>query len=251
MNEPARLLDAGATDLERQLLVAATAEPPSMAAAARTAAALGVQPLLAPQLAVAPTVAQVPHAAGRGVSWLKIAGWSLAGLVVAGAVATAVAPRAPSAQWHAKAPVAPVGAPASPQVEAVATRPRSVAPPVGVPPAPEESGVSTAGHAAKSSSGTNTGAAKGGIREEIALLDQARSALAGGDGKGALRHLATYSQRFPRGELSAEATLLRIEALAATGQRQAAESLARRYLATHPNSPHAKRLESLLGPQIR
>jgi len=49
------------------------------------------------------------------------------------------------------------------------------------------------------------------------------------------------------GDLAPEALVLRIEALARTGERDAAEDLARDYLAKNPSSPHAERIRTLLG----
>jgi hypothetical protein len=79
----------------------------------------------------------------------------------------------------------------------------------------------------------------------------ARSSLAAGNPREALRALDGFQQRFARGVLGSEATLLRIESPAAAGDRRGAETLARRFLVAQPNSPHAKRLQSLLGPQCR
>jgi hypothetical protein len=87
----------------------------------------------------------------------------------------------------------------------------------------------------------------GDLREEIALLDRARSALRSGNGGAALVELAQYTRRFPRGEFSQEVTALRIEALSQSGQAGAARALGKKFLAAHPESPHAERIERLLG----
>jgi hypothetical protein len=91
-------------------------------------------------------------------------------------------------------------------------------------------------------------APSGSLRDEIALLDAARRALGSGDTRLALATLDRHQTEFPRGLLGQETTLLRIEVLARGGNRPAAEALARQFLARHPDSPHAKRIESLLGP---
>ena len=45
----------------------------------------------------------------------------------------------------------------------------------------------------------------------------------------------------------AEATVLRIEALAASGEKQAAARLGKAFLARDPNGPYARRVRSLIG----
>jgi len=94
-------------------------------------------------------------------------------------------------------------------------------------------------------------APQGTLADELALLDAARRALRRGNARVALSELDRHQAEFPRGLLGQEATLLRIEALVRSGNRPAAEALARQFLARQPNSPHAKRIESLLGQAER
>ncbi len=94
----------------------------------------------------------------------------------------------------------------------------------------------------KGASSTDTLAA------EIAAIDAARNALRSGDAKGALTLLDAYGRDFPKGSFGLEAQVLRIEALAAAGQREKARVLAERFLATHPNSVLAPRVRAVLGP---
>ena len=86
------------------------------------------------------------------------------------------------------------------------------------------------------------------LEGEVAALDLARTALAGGDPMGTLQQLDQYEQAFPRGALRPEATYLRIQALAKSGQGGAARALAARFLAHHPKSPHAAQLQALISP---
>jgi hypothetical protein len=86
------------------------------------------------------------------------------------------------------------------------------------------------------------------LEGEVAALDLARTALAGGDAMGTLQRLDQYEQAFPRGALRPEATYLRIQALSKSGQSGAARTLAARFLASHPKSPHAAQLQSLISP---
>jgi hypothetical protein len=85
------------------------------------------------------------------------------------------------------------------------------------------------------------------LAEESALLAKARASLRSGDAgatKAVLRELDT---RFPRGELRQEREVIQIEWLAGQGQKEAARKRARAFIAAHPSSPHAARLERLLG----
>jgi hypothetical protein len=86
------------------------------------------------------------------------------------------------------------------------------------------------------------------LEGEVAALDLARTALAGGDATGTLQRLDQYEQAFPRGALRPEATYLRIQALSKSGQSGAARTLAARFLASHPKSPHAAQLQTLISP---
>jgi outer membrane protein assembly factor BamD (BamD/ComL family) len=79
-------------------------------------------------------------------------------------------------------------------------------------------------------------------------IDAARSSLRAGKPLAALSQLQAYDLRFPRGSLSGEAQILRIESLAAAGQRRQAKALADAYLSAHPQSPYAQRLRSVVGP---
>jgi hypothetical protein len=56
------------------------------------------------------------------------------------------------------------------------------------------------------------------------------------------------SQRATHAALQLEASTLRIEALARTGNRSQAEALARSLLAADPSSPYATRIRALLAP---
>ncbi len=85
------------------------------------------------------------------------------------------------------------------------------------------------------------------LHEEIALMDQARTALRLGAPQSALGTLDRYRIRFPRGSFGQEAQALRIEALAASGSRARAVGLAREFLAHHPNSPHSDRLRRIVA----
>jgi hypothetical protein len=84
------------------------------------------------------------------------------------------------------------------------------------------------------------------LAAEVALLDKARAALAS-DPAAALEALDEHARSFPDGALLAEADLVRIEALLATGRRSDATALANSFLSRYPRSPLAKRVRSLLA----
>jgi hypothetical protein len=74
------------------------------------------------------------------------------------------------------------------------------------------------------------------LSAELRALDGARSALSGGDPQRALTLLAAYARQYPRGALGLEAEVLRIDALAKSGQLELAKQRARSFVQKHPNS---------------
>jgi hypothetical protein len=87
------------------------------------------------------------------------------------------------------------------------------------------------------------------LGEQVALVDQARSALGASDAAGALRLADEYDARFPGGALAQEVTGLRVEALLRLGRRSEATSIGERFVAAHPRSPAAARIRRLLEAQ--
>lgn len=88
------------------------------------------------------------------------------------------------------------------------------------------------------------------LSREVAALELAHRALADHNPESALRLLDRYRARFPAGTLASEETVLRVQALLATGERTRAQALADSYSAAHPDSPYSRRLEGLVhsGP---
>jgi hypothetical protein len=84
------------------------------------------------------------------------------------------------------------------------------------------------------------------VPAELIMLEQARGALRDGDPARCLSTLERYAERFPRGSMAPEATMLRIEALMNAGDRSAARRFADAYLASDPDSPYTVRVRSLL-----
>jgi len=84
------------------------------------------------------------------------------------------------------------------------------------------------------------------LAREVALIDEARKALARKDPAAALRALDTHDREMPAGALMPESNVLRIEAALATGDRARAKELADAFLATNPSGPQARRVRALL-----
>jgi hypothetical protein len=85
------------------------------------------------------------------------------------------------------------------------------------------------------------------LSEELALLDQARSALSDGDAPRALALLDRYDNKLRAKHLNAEAALLRIEALSKSAHAEEARKRARQFIEMYPDSPLADRARALLG----
>lgn len=84
------------------------------------------------------------------------------------------------------------------------------------------------------------------LLEEIELLKRARSAQRAGDGPGALVLLDRHQRERAGDSLIAEATLLRIEVLAALGRRATASELAQRFVRDNPNHALSDRARSFI-----
>jgi hypothetical protein len=87
------------------------------------------------------------------------------------------------------------------------------------------------------------------LPDEIAALDRARTALTSGDPAGALRVLDEYERVLRGTRLTAEATMLRIDALARSGRATEASSLAARFVEANPGSALADRARAFIRSQ--
>ncbi len=85
-----------------------------------------------------------------------------------------------------------------------------------------------------------------GLRDELALIDEARTELSAGNATSALGTLGRYDKRYPQGLLREEATAVRVEALFAAGKTSEGRSTAEAFLREHPQSTHAQHVRSLL-----
>jgi len=186
------LLREGASDFERQLLSAAMRERPSPQLHSRMRRTLG---LTGPIAWAGSVKAMLATVAGKGAVAVAVVGLAAAGVV--GLRAQQAERSAPSANVAVEAPST---APAAPI-------PAAVPPSLAVAPAAAPAAPAAVEPAAEEPS-------SGELREEIRLLDEARSALQRGSGAAALEQLDRYRQRFPSGVLRREASLLRQQAVA-------------------------------------
>ncbi|HTA92181.1 MAG TPA: hypothetical protein VK745_21525 [Polyangiaceae bacterium] len=241
MSDPKHLTDEGAdaTDLERELLLAAREVGLSAAEKRAIWASVALHALPTATVSVAPGGA----AAKVGLSlspWLK-------GLLVVlslGGVSAGIyrwrQPQAPLAQVSASSSAtlgeaAPLSAPVPAQPATAA----SDTPNAAVLEAPSASGA-----ASNTSRDASPIENKSALREESVAVLEIRRTLRAGDASGALRLLEQARQRFPHGALSQEREALSIEALAKSGSRDAAARKADAFLRAHPKSPYAADVQS-------
>ncbi len=228
------------TALERQLLNAAMNESPSAEQRMRVRLALGL-----PAVAAAP-----PPLAKAGRRALAVKG-AAGGLVVVSAALLWFSGigRTPQLSPVLSNPSITVPTAAFPAVQPTAT-PEPVAQPLPpVEPATDSASDAKpvgkqATRAATSASSLTSGE---DLSEQLRLIDAARTAVAARDAKGASAAIASYTSRFPRGAFGQEAAVLRIETLDLQGNHAQAATLARSFLARHPNSPHVNVVQRIAG----
>jgi hypothetical protein len=90
-------------------------------------------------------------------------------------------------------------------------------------------------------------AARSTLAEEIALLVAARSAMVAGAPRQALERVDAYLHVFPRGSLTDEATVLRLQAWRHLGECERASSAALAFLERASESPHAPEVRRIMA----
>ena len=85
------------------------------------------------------------------------------------------------------------------------------------------------------------------LEREVQALDAAKQALARGNARGALSLLAVYEREFAGGALVPEARVLRVRALLAAGDREAALDAASLVVEADPHGRHAAVVKALLA----
>jgi hypothetical protein len=244
IEDPGRLFDESDSELERTLLGVARAEKCSPRARAKTLAALGITGsalTAAAVTAAAVTAAATPLSVAGKAAWVKV----VLGLSALGAVA--IAPpvyRAWQLRHANPPPTARTGVPAKMVATPVATPPTT---PIALAPAANAAATDDAAALRPTVAAlrATTGDAAS-LRHELTALDGARAAVAGGRARRALALLDAYARDFPDGRLALEAEILRIDALARTGQAGLARHRAEAFLQRHPRSVLAARARQYL-----
>jgi TolA-binding protein len=231
MSEFKRLLEDPSTDeLEADLLRFARKEGPSASARAKIMAAVGAGVVAGGSMVAGTQSTSIAPTAAKSSALLK---WLLAGTAVL----------VPAGIWLAVFSVDKPQQPLQPnQVTAPAAAPVAPAPAVTTPEPP----VTKLEDLPVQKDATGSSAAPS-LADEVKAIQRAKTALSGGNPSGALKELDAYRQEFPRGRLSQEATVLRIEALAASGNQAAAKKLGEQFLKNNEKSPYADRIKSVLG----
>ncbi len=238
MTEPPRLHTEPESELERSLLDAGRSYTAPSSSRAKALAALGVVGVTASSTTTASAITKA-----------GVAKWIAATALLAGAAVPAVrylrqhSPDAP--------PTANALSPGAPSTPATPTAARASAlngelapsdPPNTAPdPAAAPSGAPASIHAEAKP------AAPAALSDELSALDTARSALASGNATTALSDLDAYARNFPHGKLGLEAEVLRIDALAKSGQTAAAKKRAQAFMKRHPDSVLASRVRAYAG----
>lgn len=233
MSDPTRLLDRGADEFEASLLRAGRSDAMPPHSRRQILAGIGIGGLL-----TASTVASGVRAAAKG--WFAKATLGAASALTIWAGVRALHPDTPAPET-APAVVAarpPVRTPTPQAVAAPAEEPTAVTETTPVEPTKAPS-VNAPRVALPSNEAS--------LRQELGAIEQARRAFLAHDYTQALRLLDEYTRKFPKRQLGSEATVLRIEALAARGDRDTASRIGHDFLQNHPNGPYAQRVRSVIG----
>lgn len=239
-----RWQDLSEEEFVKTLIEAGRSDLPSEQAIASTLHAIG---------------AVAPVAPATGIAWL----WKVLATVVltpgVGAIAWALWP---SEAPRALTPVAVTGAP--PAASALPPAPVTPLPPLeAAPPAPQASTSGTSSTTAARSAPPPAAAATGAnptataspgtkpkadrLLAEVRALDDVRAAIRQGQAVRALGLLDSFARDFPAPVLGNEARVLKIEALANSGNRTAARQLGEQYLLEIPNGPLSNRVRAIIG----
>lgn len=267
-----RLLEEGADPFEQSLLASAKRDRMSPEAAQTLAAAFGVTAAggtaagLGGSVVATSSVAPKALASVPAAKIAAIFGWKTvlfavggAGLLLGGAVvafATFPSPHggvgAPRSTEVAVASMVPTAIPGQSHAhDAAEAHPVEAealpAIPATIPSAPAPTKRSARAPRSVRERPSPAETATNDVAAEVRLVERARRALASGDLTEANAILDDYERSFPHGSLAQEAAILRIDALARSGDRVATERAVAAYLAAHPRSPHAARLRAMIG----
>lgn len=245
MSEPQRLLKGDGSDFEVRLLRSAEDDAPPRDLKPKTLAALGIGVGAAGigAAATAATAAKVALKTGI-LTWV---GFGVAsGIVVL--AATGLMPSPFASPVAIETPAAKEAAPprVAPRPVANPAQPAAIEAPAAIPD-PPASAAPPSGKSAAAPHLHPSAAPSSALTDEVAAVDAAREALAAGNAALAIQALDRHDRDFPNALLGPEVTVLRIEALAKSGDRAGASRLGAAFLAAHPRSPLANRVRSLTG----
>jgi hypothetical protein len=238
-------IDADWTAKELSVLRSAELDVPPRGSLDRTLTAIGVGAALGASVGTATTLSGAAKLGGL-TRWSAAFKWLTASVAGAGLVSAlylsrrhlpGVASTVPrSAPVVASVPVNPTSAPAIP-LDAPAVTPETAA----VAPTNSAPLAARADTPAREPS-------KDALAAEIRLIDDARARLRRGDAQGSLQTLAQYDQLVGHGgSMRAEATVVRIEALQASGDGARASALGQRFVSKNPSSPYADYVKRILA----
>jgi hypothetical protein len=236
MNEPTRLLATPESELERALLDAGRSYKAPASTRAKTLLALG---LTGAATSVAPSAAAASSLTKAALSKVTLA------VLVIGAVAV------PTWRYLKQGSSKPVVPPPALSTPSIAQTSATSGPTVSAPSLPihaaELPTASTASSAASTVRPEPRAVSTPPLAAELAALDSARTSLSRSDPNAALSALDAYARKFPHGRLGIEAEVLRIGALAKSGQTAVARKRAETFLRRHPDSVLASRVRSYVG----
>ncbi len=231
------------TPLERMLMESVKNEGPSVEQRMRVREALGLSVVALVPPAAAPKASARVSTAGKIAIGSVIGASAIAALIFSGLLHKPSAPASTVVPAPAVVVTAPVVAALPPEPVA------SPLPPVEAAPAAGSSAAKSNAKAAVSSVSKTPAPADSAsdLSEQLRLIDSARSAIAAGNASAASQALTSYSSKFPHGSFGQEAQVLRIEAVDMQGNHAQAATLAKSFLAQHPNSPHVSLVQRIAG----
>ncbi|WP_438022938.1 hypothetical protein [Sorangium sp. So ce233] len=249
MTEPRRLLEESDSPLERALLSAGTSCPTSPETRAKTLAALGLAGAAALSSAAAPAALSAAGTAAASSPVVAKLGWTKILIALSTVGALAGIPAGYLAWRGSQAPPPAAVDRFAGSLPGPIARAMPQAAPAPVEVAAEQTAAPAPARSPRAAAATKPGAKaipasaeSAALQAELNALDAARSTLSSGNAQGALSLLDAYTREHPRGRLSLEAEVLRIDALAKSGRTDAAAQRAEAFLRRHPNSVLASRV---------
>jgi len=234
---------------ELSVLRSAELDVPPRGSVEKTLAAIGAGAVLGigAGAGTASSVGSAVRVAGLA-RWSAVMKWLSAAAIGAGVASTAlVLHRHPKAAAAVSSPSPSVAAPPAAALAATPATATAVTEATSVPSV-EQAPKAVASAPARSDGASSARETKETLAAEIRLIDEARARLRAGDAPGSLAALADYDRLVGRGgSMRTEATVVRIEALQASGDSARASALAERFLSKNPSSAYADYVKRILA----